>query len=660
MFRLRASNLDLLKMSATGLGEFQFLSSNLKFEIRLLHRWTLSVLSFGLYHQCLSIVLLGNLILNFSFSESSNVYLSFSFITTTADLQLIVNLTNCHPDYFKAVNVSPKSLIILRSNDLGYLEEAEDVLAKHFERQSRAPSKNLIVLEDDQAKENAGEHGREHTKIRKNSGNANESSRSAGKPLHYDLKFLLAFQNKQFDVSTETRNLTKHLRIQRDDLRLDVAVSDQDKNANSEANGMQQNSHLQVPGHRRNRQSTESSGRSSCGSARSSLESSGKVSTDADTGEYRRRRDATDEDTFRPSCQGDSSGSFENAEKPAIETNSDGYRRRRQTNLTEENTNPYKSNRSGSFGNADKPYENAHRGSSGNVDKPSTEANTDGYRRRRQTQLTDERADERIDVQSFEKRKDFIETADLVSTETVVSLPKNGSENEKTSKAPTEKNTEGEYRRKRRPVLPCERTENSISQYDQTEQTNLGQSSSDSKTSDQSGSAAEQSLDSNSQKLPYGPVRGPFRRIQMSPEKEAEIKQLVEQIKSCDSLVRDEDANGMNYEDRYKTKYANYDNRPVRSVVDDQKLATTENGVCDQKKGESKPESKPDAEQKTSDRREQSRRRDRSESDRRESSAGQSVFVQNETEPAKKDERRPSATFKRRITGGINEFGSVR
>ena len=233
----------------------------------------------------------------------------------------------CRPpeptDYFKAVNVNPKSLIILRSNDLKYLEEAENVLAKHFHGTNRHP---FVFQSNDRIKD----HVETNCQFKKSSGDANKGRKANRKTLHYDLDFLLSFQNKQYDLATETRNLTKHLRIQRDDyllVELEVGDNGQKSATNGETIDNQQNGYLRVPdGQRRNHRLTVNADRNS-------LENAGKVSTDADTGEYRYRRSTqanADEHSDRQSNTNSRAGSFGNADKASIEANAGEYRRRRR------------------------------------------------------------------------------------------------------------------------------------------------------------------------------------------------------------------------------------------------------------------------------------------------------------------------------------------
>ena len=73
-------------------------------------------------------------------------------------------------------------MIILKSEDIQALEEANEVLLDYYRKKNK--STGLIVEE---------------------------------KKIHYDVDFLLQFKDRQFNIGTETQNLTRFLRIRRDD-----------------------------------------------------------------------------------------------------------------------------------------------------------------------------------------------------------------------------------------------------------------------------------------------------------------------------------------------------------------------------------------------------------------------------------------------------------
>lgn len=181
-------------------------------------------------------------------------------------------------EYYKAVSVNPKTLIILRSNDFNFLQEAGSLLDEHFcKNPTSAPdSSNLMVFDEPSSKkENGRAKASDDHKRDVNKTDSLTSSDSESKSLQYEIDFLKEFEGQQFDMATETRNLIKCLCIRRGDYVLweDAKLKAQANGQNGgtlsdEANGTQQkhreNRNGGYPnGHRRARNSTENAGRAS-------------------------------------------------------------------------------------------------------------------------------------------------------------------------------------------------------------------------------------------------------------------------------------------------------------------------------------------------------------------------------------------------------------
>lgn len=93
-------------------------------------------------------------------------------------------------NYIKAINIDLKNVVILKSDDADLLEEANQVLMNYLKQKNSTTSQNLMIFDD--------------YKFNK-------------KNIKYDLDFLMQFQDKQYELGTDVKNLIKLLQIQRDD-----------------------------------------------------------------------------------------------------------------------------------------------------------------------------------------------------------------------------------------------------------------------------------------------------------------------------------------------------------------------------------------------------------------------------------------------------------
>ena len=185
--------------------------------------------------------------------------------------------------------MNPKSLIILRSNDLDFIEEAGTVLDQHFRMPNRVP-KNLMTFEELETPQNevaeVNENGADEKKPQpcrevhsyertdpqepvSSTTEPDESSEhqklaienGAGeeKPRHYDTDFLLSFKHQKFGMAAETRILMKHLKILRDQSRLFEEKKGQNDNENVVENDKRSNEDQveDETGYQRNRQPSE-------------------------------------------------------------------------------------------------------------------------------------------------------------------------------------------------------------------------------------------------------------------------------------------------------------------------------------------------------------------------------------------------------------------
>ena len=146
--------------------------------------------------------------------------------------------------YMKAINVDLEKVLLLKSDNKEYLEEANQVLNDYlYKKDIYLPASNLMLFDE-------------------NSKEANKENLDCvhKKKICYELEYLLRFKDGQFKIDTGIQNLIKLLNIRRDDyLSIEETRSDY---ANGYTNGRYSNERSNSNERRSNERSNSNERRS--------------------------------------------------------------------------------------------------------------------------------------------------------------------------------------------------------------------------------------------------------------------------------------------------------------------------------------------------------------------------------------------------------------